>query len=354
MGGHKPIHPFVRRLAVHDPHDFHLFREEVDPDLLLRLAACCVLHLLSPVEVTGDDAQLPVLVAGVVPTQEENLLVFQQEEVNSGYELETLKRHVSLANHGSARPDVTVASRQGRHTGNSFRSAPSGLLSDRRRRSLFGPEVIILPDVQNYSSPDADLIQRVAQADHEAFLVLYDRYASRVYGLALRMMGNAMAAEDIAQEAFLKVWNRAGTFKPDRGSLAAWLLTITRRTALDRIRADTRRTSPGDPFDPETVLLDLPDPQTSSSEARWRSLRLMLTDLPTEQQQVIDLAFFNGLSHSQIAERLQLPLGTVKTRLRLGMEKLRQAWLAPEVPDQDRSSSLSGDVKHTRKASQAR
>jgi RNA polymerase sigma-70 factor (ECF subfamily) len=233
------------------------------------------------------------------------------------------------------------------------RAAP-GRTGDRKRRTPLDPEVIILRDVQNHISPDADIMQRVAQADHKAFLVLYDRYASRVYGLALRMMGNAMAAEDVAQEAFLKVWNRAGSFKPDRGSLAAWLLTITRRTALDRIRADARRTSPGDPFDPEAVLLDLPDPQTSSSEARWRSLRLMLTDLPSEQTQVIDLAFFGGLSHSQIAERLQLPLGTVKTRLRLGMEKLRQAWLASEFSDRDRSSSVSGDVKHTRKASQAR
>ena len=232
--------------------------------------------------------------------------------------------------------------------------AAPGPTGDRKRRTALGPEGIILRDVQNHTSPDADIIQRVAQADHNAFLVLYDRYASRVYGLALRMMGNAMAAEDVAQEAFLKVWNRAGSFKPDRGSLAAWLLTITRRTALDRIRADARRTSPGDPFDPEAVLLDLPDPQTNSSEARWRSLRLMLTDLPSEQAQVIDLAFFGGLSHSQIAERLQLPLGTVKTRLRLGMEKLRQAWLASEVPDRDRSSPVSGDVKHTRKASQAR
>lgn len=199
---------------------------------------------------------------------------------------------------------------------------------------------------------DPNLIHRVAQADHKAFLMLYDRYAGRVFGLALRMMGNAMAAEDVAQEAFLKVWSRASTFKPNRGSLLAWVLTITRHTALDRIRADARRTSPSDPSDPERVLLELPDPRTSTSEARWRSLHLMLADLPAEQQQVIDLAFFNGLSHSQIADHLNLPLGTVKTRLRLGMDKLRQAWIAPEAPDQDRSSSRSGDVKHTRKASQ--
>jgi RNA polymerase sigma-70 factor (ECF subfamily) len=200
---------------------------------------------------------------------------------------------------------------------------------------------------------DTDLIHRVAQGDHNAFLLLYDRHAARVYGLALRMLGNAMTAEDVAQEAFLKIWTRASTFKADRGSLIAWILTITRRTALDRIRADARRSSPADPSDPESILLVLPDPRTSSSEARWRSLRLMMNDLPTEQQQVIELSFYNGLSHSQIAEHLKLPLGTVKTRLRLGMEKLRQAWLAPETSEPHRSGPTSDGVKDTRKASQA-
>ena len=110
--------------------------------------------------------------------------------------------------------------------------------------------------------------------------------------------------------------------------------------------------SPTDPLDPESLLLELPDPRTSTSEARWRSLHLMMADLPAEQRQVIDLAFFSGLSHSQIAEHLELPLGTVKTRLRLGMEKLRHAWLAPEASSPDRSSSRTGDVKESRKASQ--
>ncbi len=209
------------------------------------------------------------------------------------------------------------------------------------------------PVVPDNITPDADLIHQGAQADQRAFLLLYDRHAPRVYGLALRMLGNAMAAEDVAQEAFLKIWSRAHTYRPDRGSLIAWILSTTRRTALDRIRADARRSSPADPSDPETILLELPDPRTNSSEARWRSLRLMLADLPAEQRQVIDLAFYSGLSHSQIADYLKLPLGTVKTRLRLGMEKLRQAWLAPEAPEPDRSSSTGGDVKDTRKASQA-
>jgi RNA polymerase sigma-70 factor (ECF subfamily) len=103
--------------------------------------------------------------------------------------------------------------------------------------------------------PDADLISQVAQAAPDAFLVLYDRYALRVYELALRMVGNAMAAEDVAREAFVKIWNHSGGYRPERGSLIAWILTITRRTALDRIWADARRSSPADPQDPELVLL---------------------------------------------------------------------------------------------------
>jgi RNA polymerase sigma-70 factor (ECF subfamily) len=190
------------------------------------------------------------------------------------------------------------------------------------------------PVVPDETAPDADLIHRVAQADQRAFLLLYDRHAARVYGLAFRMLGNAMAAEDVAQEAFLKIWSRAHTYRPERGSLVAWMLTITRRTALDRIRAESRRSSPADPVDPEAILLQLPDPRTISSEARWRSLHLMMADLPAEQSQVIDLAFFSGLSHTQIADVLKLPLGTVKTRLRLGMEKLREAWFNPEATDQ--------------------
>lgn len=220
----------------------------------------------------------------------------------------------------------------------------------RNRSKLEG---IIRHTVTEDPSHDVHLIHRVAQADHKAFLLLYDRYASRVFVLALRMLGNTMAAEDVAQEAFLKIWSRAATYNEERGSLIAWILTITRRTALDRIRAEARRSSAADPADPESLLLELPDPRTSSSESRWRSLRLMLVDLPAEQRQVIDLAFYSGLSHSQIAEHLDLPLGTVKTRLRLGMEKLRQGWLASEAREPDRSGSRGAGVKETRKASQA-
>lgn len=185
---------------------------------------------------------------------------------------------------------------------------------------------IIVTAVSSRPKPDdAELVYRVANGDREAFLILYDRYASRVYALALKMLGESMAAEEATQDSFLKLWTRAGTFNPQRGKLLAWLLTITRRTTLDRIRLESRRPVVATSSDPEEVWNDFPDPASDTEEARWMSLRFALRELPVEQRQVIELAYYHGLSHSHIADHLGLPLGTVKTRLRLGMEKLRHA-----------------------------
>ncbi len=174
---------------------------------------------------------------------------------------------------------------------------------------------------------DAALTLRVAGGDREAFSALYDRYAPRVYGLALHMLQDPGLAEEVAQEAFLKLWTRASQFNPRRGSPLAWLLTITRRTALDRIRFENRRPVEAHLEDPDRSWHHLADPRSEGQEARWRSLRFELLDLPAEQRQAIELAYYHGLSHSQIAEHLEIPLGTAKTRIRLGMEKLREAWL---------------------------
>ncbi len=171
------------------------------------------------------------------------------------------------------------------------------------------------------------LAARVAQGDQEAFLALYDHTSPKVYGLALRMMGDAMAAEEVAQEAFLRLWTRAETFRPGRGSLLGWLLTITRHVALDHLRRSTRRPQLAEPPDADTGWEPrLSDEATQTEEARWRSLYFAVQALPDEQQAAITCAYYHGMSHSQIAVYLGVPLGTVKTRLRLGMEKLRQVW----------------------------
>ena len=174
---------------------------------------------------------------------------------------------------------------------------------------------------------DASLIQRVAGGDQQAFLALYDRYAARVHGLTLRILGEPMLAEEVTQDTFLKVWSRARTYLTGRGSFISWLLTIARRTALDRIRLDNRRPEFSNPTDPEDVWRLSPDPDSKTDEARWRGLYFSLLELPDEQRQVIELAYYYSMSQSQIAEFLVIPLGTIKTRLRLGMEKLRELWI---------------------------
>lgn len=179
-------------------------------------------------------------------------------------------------------------------------------------------------------------MERVAQGDRRAFLSLYDRYAARVHGLAVRMMRDLMTAEEVTQDAFLRLWTRARTFNPDRGEVLAWLLAITRRLALDRFRLDSRSPSRMVSDSPMEDMGEVVDETSRGEEARWRSLRFALASLPTEQRLVIELAFFQGLSQREIAEQLGTPLGTVKTRTRLGMEKLRRVWATDPIAAEQR------------------
>ena len=178
--------------------------------------------------------------------------------------------------------------------------------------------------------PDDSLVERVVEGEQQALLALYDRHASRVYAVALRILGDAMSAEEVTQDVFLKLWSRARSYLSSRGAFATWLLTIARNAALDRLRLERRRPAISDDAEPDEVWQDIPDESSSSEEARWRSLYFAVQALPPEQRQVIELAYYQGLSHSQIAEHLGWPVGTVKTRLRMGMEQLRLRWLADE------------------------
>jgi RNA polymerase sigma-70 factor (ECF subfamily) len=173
---------------------------------------------------------------------------------------------------------------------------------------------------------DTELVARVAQGDEQAFLTIYDRYAARVHGLTLRILGDTMLAEEATQDTFLKLWSRARLFLNERGSLILWLLTIAKRTALDRLRLEARRPMLSDSNDPDDVWQVLPDVDTVSEEARWRSLYFAVQSLQPEYRQVIELAFYQGLSQSEIADILGWPLGTVKTRVRAAMEHLRAKW----------------------------
>lgn len=173
---------------------------------------------------------------------------------------------------------------------------------------------------------DSELMTRVARGDEHAFLMLYDRHAARVHALTLRILSDPMLAEEATQDAFLKLWSRARLFMNERGSLLLWLLTIARRTALDRLRLEGRRPVLSDSNDPDDMWQTIPDLDSMPEEARWRSLHFAVQSLQPDHRQVIELAYYQGLSQSEIAEVLGWPLGTVKTRLRAAMEQLRQKW----------------------------
>jgi len=172
-----------------------------------------------------------------------------------------------------------------------------------------------------------DLIQKVTQRDEHAFLELYDRFVPRVFALTLRVLGDRMLAEEVTQDTFLKLWSRAKQYIPERGEPISWLLTIAHRTALDRLRLENRRLPSSNTQSPDEKWSSIPDESSLNSDARWRSLYFAVQSLPVEQRQVIDLAYYKGMSQSEIAEELGWPLGTVKTRLRAAMQSLRQQWL---------------------------
>ncbi len=173
---------------------------------------------------------------------------------------------------------------------------------------------------------DTDLVARIAQGDEQAFLTIYDRYAARIHALTLRILSDPMLAEEATQDTFLKLWSRARLYLNERGSLLLWLLTIAKRTALDRLRLEARRPMLSDSNDPEDVWQFIPDLDTVPEEARWRSLYFAVQSLQLEHRQVLELAFYQGLSQSEIADVLGWPLGTVKTRVRAAMEHLRAKW----------------------------
>ncbi len=194
------------------------------------------------------------------------------------------------------------------------------------RRPQKGKAIIIVEVSKEDQPQDTVLMSRVAEGNRRAFLALYDRYSAKVYGLALRVLGDPMTAEEVTQDAFLRLWTRAETYNPDRGKLSSWLLTITRRLAIDQFRLEARRPLAWNPSNPENAMEKVPDPASLSEESRWATLRFALDRLPAEQRSVIELSFYHGMSHSQIADYQSTPLGTVKTRVRLGMEKLRREW----------------------------
>ena len=165
---------------------------------------------------------------------------------------------------------------------------------------------------------DGELIQRAADGDHSAFDQLYRRYARPVFGLALRRLGDRGRAEDAVQETFASIWRSAGSYRPERGPGAPWLYAVARNAIVDRARARTEV-----PAEIPDEPADGPGP-ADRAEQGWVSWRVhrALEELPDREREVIALAYWSGLSQSEVAEFLGIPLGTVKTRTRAALLRL--------------------------------
>jgi RNA polymerase sigma-70 factor (ECF subfamily) len=172
---------------------------------------------------------------------------------------------------------------------------------------------------------DAELLALVARREQPALALLYDRYGGRVFALALRLLGDRQAAEEVTQDVFLRIWQRADTFQPGSASVLAWLLAITRNRSIDELRSRrgaARRQETGElPGAPA----DTADDPQRRAEGRMLAddVRRVLAELPVRQRRALELSIFGGLSHSEIAAALDTPLGTIKSWLRQGLRQLR-------------------------------
>ncbi|HKW71286.1 MAG TPA: sigma-70 family RNA polymerase sigma factor [Candidatus Dormibacteraeota bacterium] len=183
---------------------------------------------------------------------------------------------------------------------------------------------------------DEELAAGLAAGNHVALAELYDRYAGLAYGVAIRILGDPGRAEDAVQDAFMNVWSRAASFDAERGSVRAWLLTAVRNRSIDYLRGRGAHERQEDELQPDVAYA------TSSPSDPWREVSVALErsavrdaigSLPAEQRQVVELAYFGGYTHTEIADMTRLPLGTVKGRMRLALEKLSSYLLGRGLVD---------------------
>ena len=173
---------------------------------------------------------------------------------------------------------------------------------------------------------DEELMPLIGEKDPAAFEVFYDRHGGVAYSLAYRIVGEPAAAEDVTQEAFISIWRSGARFDPTRGSVRSWMLSVVRNRAIDALRSRAGK-APKLTLDDEAILEQRPAEELTEEEAMRHEtaseVRGALGHLPGEQSKVIELAYFGGFSQSEIARMLGVPLGTVKGRMRLGLEKIR-------------------------------
>jgi RNA polymerase sigma-70 factor, ECF subfamily len=182
------------------------------------------------------------------------------------------------------------------------------------------------PAQESDNELEARLIHRIAAGDDSAFDTLYGRFSGSLYGMVYRMMNDAKEAEDVLQEGFTYIWRKASTYDPNRSSPFAWAVMITRNKAIDRLRVRQRIEKLRERVTAEESFYQEKD-ETSANEPTLRErsalVRSALQQIPQEQRQALELSFFGGLTHEQIAERLDTPLGTIKARIRRGLLRLR-------------------------------
>ncbi len=205
-----------------------------------------------------------------------------------------------------------------------------GGLLDSLSSLLVTPYSMDAPPQPAASTIDPKLLARVVKGDHQAFSQLYDQSSTLLYSLVLRILGHREEASELLQEVYLEVWRKVARYDVGRGTPIAWLITLARSRAIDHLRARSSRPhhQVGEPLDgaPANQVADRhPGPFEAHADQELRTkIRSALASLPLAQQQAIELAYYEGLSHMEIAERLNQPLGTVKTRIKLGMSKLRE------------------------------
>lgn len=176
---------------------------------------------------------------------------------------------------------------------------------------------------------DAELMRRIQAGDEQALARLYDRYGGLVYTLALRMCGRQDVAEEIVQDVFLAVWRRGASWDPKRGSVQGWLLAIARHRAIDHLR--TVRHPPPVPLTDHWASNGAGPAELAEQNDAARSVRRAVTQLPDKLRETLEVVYYGGLSHSQAAARLGIPAGTVKSRLRLAVERLARVLRKEDV-----------------------
>jgi len=201
-----------------------------------------------------------------------------------------------------------------------------GVYFFRRRRSLTVFLAALVPSAIHDVPPDAALVRRLLQQDVSAFEQLYDRHSRLVYGLLLRILQQAGTAEEVAQDVFLQLWRNADQYDESRGPFVPWLLTLARNRALDTLRLKSeRQRRREDQAEELPLVVAVPQYEKDLDEKRRaEKVRALMASLNPQQKRAIELAYFEGLSHSEIAEALKEPLGTVKSWIRNGLLRLKE------------------------------